>query len=252
MIVALIFGRDGSKGIKKKNTRRVLARPLMVYPMMAAKNSELIDDFYISTDSPEIAEIGQSYGFKLINRPSNLATDKSLLDDAIAHAYFYLKNELGLKIDVLVILLCNAATIETESINKGIGILKNDAEGEIDSCTTVALKNEYNPLRAKKIENGVLVPAVDVASFERASSDRGSTGDIYFSTASLWVCRSRAIENIGKGVLPFKWMGRKSVPLIVDDGLDVDSERDFVITEHWLRMHGYTESKVPYKRKPLK
>ena len=247
MIIALIFGREGSESVKNKNTRLVLGKPLTAYPMLAAKNSGLIDDFYISTDSSEIAEIGQSYGFKLIERPSHLASDESLLDDAIVHAYNYLKNEVGLKIDILVILLCNAATVTTESINQGIEILKKDAKGELDSCTTVVLKNQYNPIRARKIENNMLIPAVDMSSFEKASSDRGSIGDVYFSTASLWVCRSSAIENIKEGLLPYKWMGKKSVPLIVDDGLDVDTEEDFVITEYWLRKHGFAEDRIPYQ-----
>ena len=252
MIVALIFGRKGSKGVKNKNIRKVLGRSLMAYPMLAAKNSGLIDDFYISTDSSKLAEIGQSYGFKLIKRPDYLASDESLLDDAIVHAYNYLKNEIGLKINILVILLCNAATVTTESINQGIKILKKDAKMKIDSCTTVVLKNQYNPIRARKIKNNMLIPAVGMSSFENASSDRGSIGDVYFSTASLWVCRPRAIENIKDGILPFKWMGKKSVPMIVDEGLDVDTEEDFAITEYWLRRRGFTESKMPYKAEVLR
>ncbi len=249
MIVALLLGRGGSKGVKNKNIREILGRPMMEYSILAAKNSGLIDELFISTDSPKIAEIAQRHDLKLIKRPPHLASDESLLEDALAHGYHYIKNELGIKIDMLVILLCNAATVTTRAINKGIEILNNDTKKEIDSCVSVVQKNEFIPLRAKKIENGVLVPAVDISQYPDANCDRNSTGKIYYCTVDLFICRPRAIENIKDGILPFKWIGKKTVPIVVDGGLDVDNEEGFAVTEYWLKQHGFTETETPYDKK---
>ena len=43
MIEALLLGRASSVAFSSKNTYPVLGRPLMTYPMMAAKNSKYIE-----------------------------------------------------------------------------------------------------------------------------------------------------------------------------------------------------------------
>ena len=43
MIVALMLGREGSVGFPGKNTFPVLSRPLMSYPLLAARFSKNVD-----------------------------------------------------------------------------------------------------------------------------------------------------------------------------------------------------------------
>ena len=59
MIVSLIIGRGGSTGLPGKNTMNILGRPLMTYPIMAAKNSKYCNKIFLSTDSEEIKQIGK-------------------------------------------------------------------------------------------------------------------------------------------------------------------------------------------------
>ena len=46
MIAALLIGRGGSTGLPKKNVKPILGRPLMTYPILAAKNSKFCDKIF--------------------------------------------------------------------------------------------------------------------------------------------------------------------------------------------------------------
>ena len=72
MIAALLLGREGSLGFPGKNTAPVLGRPMMAYPLLAARHAKSVDEVYVSTDSPSIREIAKEYGALLIDRPPEL------------------------------------------------------------------------------------------------------------------------------------------------------------------------------------
>ena len=108
MIGAILIGREGSKGFPGKNTYPVLGRPLMAYPLMAAKNTDLIDEVYISTDSEKIIDVAKNFDVNVINRPDYLCTDEALGEDAFVHGYKHIKYELKKDIDIVVLLFCNA------------------------------------------------------------------------------------------------------------------------------------------------
>lgn len=56
MVVAILLGRKGSKGIRDKNRTNLLGRPAFHYPILAAKNSRYIDKIFVSTDDELIIE----------------------------------------------------------------------------------------------------------------------------------------------------------------------------------------------------
>lgn len=247
MIVALLSGRKGSKGLPNKNIRPLLGRPLMWYPLQAAIHSKYIERIYVSTDSEEIIRISRENADNLyiIPRPPELATDEALLEDTLQHGFKHIKENLGKLPEMIVILLCNAATVSAENIDKGIEMLRKDKE--VDSVATVTLLNQYSPIRAKKIIEGRLVPAIDIKqSGLRVTCDRECMGDIYFCDASLWIIRSHCMDY-EKGQPPFRWMGSKIIPIIQQGGLDVDDEKGIYLTEQWLRRNGFTKTKTPYQ-----
>lgn len=246
MITALLSGRKNSKGIANKNVTPLLGRPLMWYSMQAALHAAQVDRLYVSTDSDEIADLGRSHGGRVIDRPAALATDEALLEDVLQHGYQAIAADLGAPPEMLVVILCNAATIQSETIDRAIAMLRADPGA--DSVATVRLLNQYSPVRAKRIENGRMVPAVDPAVFGGAiTCDRKCTGDIYFCDASLWVLRPRCMDY-SKGQPPFLWMGSAILPLVQEGGLDVDDAEGLWQTEAWLRARGFSETATPYDR----
>ena len=246
MIPALIIGRKGSTGFPNKNITNFVGRPLMTYPILAAQNSKLVDEIYISTDSDEIKKIAMSHGLKNIDRPEELATNDALAEDAFAHGYREIKKNSNQEIEFIVLLFCNGACITPGIIDKGIELLRNDKNEDFDSAATSSLYNMWSPLRAKKIVNNTLEPFFPINMFDDASCDRGSQGDCWFADCSAFVVRPKCLEDLNYGENPFRWMGRRVYPLKQWGGLDLDYEWQKGQVEFWLRKHGFSETKTPY------
>ena len=86
-MLAIIPARGGSKGLKGKNIKPLLGIPLINYTIQAAANSNLLNDFLVSTDSEEISKIAKEAGAWVpFLRPAELATDTSPTYQAIQHA----------------------------------------------------------------------------------------------------------------------------------------------------------------------
>ena len=77
-VIAYIFARGGSKGLKNKNLLNFDGKPLIAHTIINALNSALFADVVVSTDSEEIANIAKEHGANVpFIRPRALATDNS-------------------------------------------------------------------------------------------------------------------------------------------------------------------------------
>ena len=108
MIPAILIGRGGSVGLPNKNILPILSRPLMSYPLLAAKNSKYVDKVFVSTDSQEIMNVAKKLGAEVIDRPNDLATSEASVESAFVHAYECIKKMNSENIEYIVILMCNA------------------------------------------------------------------------------------------------------------------------------------------------
>lgn len=240
MIAALMIGREGSVGFPGKNTYPVLGKPLMAYPLLAAKEVQEIDRIYVSTDSATIKTTGREYGAEIIDRPAHLCTKEALGEHAFIHGYEYIRDRSKEPIELMVLLFCNAPTILPETIRQGIGILRRNPE--FDSAVTVSRYNMWSPIRARRIGNdGLLHPFVPFQTFgdpRTLNCDRDSQGDVWFADMSVSIVRPHCLERIEEGLLPQKWMGQKIYPLEQWGGCDVDYEWQIPLVEYWLKKHG--------------
>jgi len=240
MICALLLGRKGSTGFPGKNMMPVLEHSLAWYPMRAALSSGVVDKGYLSTDDPELMALAEESGFEVIKRPAHLATAKALGEDAYKHGYEVICEKIGEKPEFLILLFCNAPTVTPAQICKGVSVLRDNSV--YDSAVTVSRYNMYSPIRARRIgEDGLLHPFVPFEAYsdpDALNCDRDSQGDVWFADVALSVIRPRNLENLGKGILPQKWMGQKIYPLINEAGLDVDYEWQIGQAEWWLRQNG--------------
>ena len=77
-ILCVISARGGSMGLKNKNIKFFLGKPLIAWSILQAKKSKFISDVYISTDSKKIAQISEKYGAKVsFMRSKKLACSKA-------------------------------------------------------------------------------------------------------------------------------------------------------------------------------
>ena len=93
--IAILIGRAGSKGLPGKNTKKVLGRFLVEYPLIAAKNSKMIKYLFVTTDCNKIKKISKNYHAINLERPKHLATSSALGEDVFQHAYYQAKEFLN-------------------------------------------------------------------------------------------------------------------------------------------------------------
>ena len=103
-VLTIIPARGGSKGLPGKNTIELYGRPLVGWPIKAAKNFQYVDRVIVSTDDEKIARIAQEQGTEVpFMSPAELATDTSITISALKHTIHYLKSE-GATYDYCVLL----------------------------------------------------------------------------------------------------------------------------------------------------
>jgi len=138
---------------------------------------------------------------------------------------------------MLVLLMCNTATITSETISKGIEVLRKNPS--YDSAVTVSKYNMWSPLRARRIdEDGLLQPFVSFEAFgdpKALNCDRSSQGDVWFADMGVSIVRPMCLEYMKEGLLPQRWMGKRIYPLRQSGGLDIDYEWQVGQVEYWLK-----------------
>ena len=247
MIAAILIGRGGSEGLPGKNTKKILGRPLMSYPLLAAKNCKYVDKIFVSTDSDQIKKVAKKYKVEIIDRPKKLATRNATVESVFYHAYNSIKKDFKKEIEFIVILMCNAVSVFPKTIEKGVETLRK--RKNFDSAVTVSGYNMFTPIRARKIaKDGSLVPFIPLKNFNfKIDSNRQKQDMVYFHDCGVSIVRPKCIEEIEKGLLPQKWMGKKIFPLAQNGVLDVDYEYEIKIAEDWLKSNGFTKKKLAYK-----
>ena len=102
MILGITLARGGSKDVPRKNVREICGKPLIAWTIEAAKKSELLDRYVVSTEDKEIAEIAKKYEAEVVSRLPGLATDEatalSVLQDVLTK----------IDADIVVLLQCTS------------------------------------------------------------------------------------------------------------------------------------------------
>jgi pseudaminic acid cytidylyltransferase len=87
MRLAIIPARGGSKRIPRKNVRDFYGKPMLAWPIEAARESSLFDHIIVSSDDDDIMRCAQSWGAEApFRRPSELADDFTPTRDVVNHA----------------------------------------------------------------------------------------------------------------------------------------------------------------------
>ena len=123
--IAIIPARGGSKAIPRKNLMEICSKPLIAWSIIAAKNSEMIDEVYVSSDSHEILEIAKHYGAKQILRPDEISGDKDSTESALIHAIKHLASE-NISIGTVVLLQATSPLRKRKDLDNAILNFQNE------------------------------------------------------------------------------------------------------------------------------
>ena len=117
--VAVIPARGGSKGVPRKNLRRVGGIPLIARAITSARAADGIDRVVVSTDDHEIAAVAREWGAEVVTRPAELSGDTASSESALEHALDELAR-LGIEVGILVFLQATSPFIDPADLDAAI------------------------------------------------------------------------------------------------------------------------------------
>jgi len=122
--VCFIGARGGSKGVPRKNIKKLNDKPLIAYAIESALDSKLFDHVVVSTEDEEICKISKKYGAEVpFVRPKNLATSNSSMVDVLIHGIKKLYS-LDYKFDIIVNRDCTVPFIQKKDITGVVNLFK--------------------------------------------------------------------------------------------------------------------------------
>ena len=180
--------RGGSKGVPDKNLRMMHGKPLMVYTIEQALESNLFDHVVVSTDSEKIAKTAKDYGADAwFLRPTKLATDEAPKLPVIRHAFLEAQKHYGRQFDVLVDLDVTSPLRSVEDIT---GAYRQFVEEDAHILITAspARKNPYFNMVERV--NGRIQ---QVKHLDNAPTSRQEAPDVYDMNASIYIWKREAL-----------------------------------------------------------
>jgi N-acylneuraminate cytidylyltransferase/CMP-N,N'-diacetyllegionaminic acid synthase len=127
-----ICARGGSKGVKGKNLKLLMGRPLLSYSIEQAQASGLFEFVVVSSDSEAILEVAKEWGADLaIRRPHDLATDRAPKLPAIRHAVETAQETFGVAFDTFVDLDATSPLRTPEDIRGAVALLEESGVSQV-------------------------------------------------------------------------------------------------------------------------
>lgn len=219
-ILGIIPARGGSKGIKRKNLKEILGKPLVAYSIEAGINSKLITKVVVSTEDSEIKEISLKYGAEVIDRPIELAKDETKTAPVMMHVLDELEKD-GYKPDYVVLLQPTSPQRNGEFLDKALEFFFENKE--YDSCFSGYL---FNISHSKwiKSKNGKMNAIYDYHKRPRRQESEFHY-DIISEDGAFYVL---SYENFRKYE---DFLGNNPIAYLGGRFIDLDTEEDLKLIE---------------------
>lgn len=218
---AFVFARGGSKGVPGKNIRQLGDIPLLGHSLTIASQTPLVEHTFVSTDSPEIASVAESFGATVIQRPIELAQDTSPEWLAWRHAVDWVRQRIG-DFDRFISLPATAPMRLVEDVTACLEMLDEHTDSVV-TMTHAQRSPWFNMVKVDKV--GHLSVLVDGDSQIVRRQDAPQAYDL---TTLAYVTRPDFIMHCDN-----LWKGRVRGVLIPQErAIDIDTEYDFKIAEY--------------------
>ncbi|AZC13793.1 MULTISPECIES: acylneuraminate cytidylyltransferase [unclassified Microbacterium] len=185
-VVAIIPARGGSKGVPRKNLRRVGGIPLIGRAIQAARRCDLIDRVCVSTDDDEIAAVAEEWGAEVIRRPADLSGDTASSESAILHALDDLEAR-DVNVGVVAFLQATSPFIDSEALDGAIRLVQQRRRDSVFSAIET-----YGFLWRKG--TGDCAEAINHRADHRPR--RQDREPHYLETGAFYVMRARGFRTI--------------------------------------------------------
>lgn len=206
-IVAIIPARGGSKGIKNKNLQEVGGVSLVGRAIRSAQLAQKIEEVYVSTDSPAIAEEARRWGAKTIVRPADISADQSSSESAIEHAI----KHIG-EVSITVFIQCTSPFTNATELDLAAELIDS---GKYDSVFSGVEDHGF-----RWQEKGEVFEPIGHSIGRRVR--RQDLPNRYLETGAFYAFRAEGLLNTGS-----RFHGRVGcVPVAKISHIDVDDEAD--------------------------
>lgn len=226
--LAVIPARGGSKRIPRKNIRLFAGRPILAWPVAAARDSELFDTVMVSTDDAEIAEAARTAGADVpFTRRPETADDHTGLIDVLAEVLAGLEAR-GERFDQVCCILATAALVTPGRLAEGLALLETGRSS--------------------------VYPVLAFASPIQRALERDADGATRMADPSAYATRSQDLPPRYHDAGQFYWLTAETIrarnpilntdaaSLVIDEmeAQDIDTEADWRLAElkHRLREAG--------------
>ncbi len=225
-ILFTICGRAGSKGIKNKNIRNFVGKPLPYYSLSAIdlylKKHNYNYDIVVNSDSKELLEMmtnSEIRDVNIIDRNASLAGDAIGKIDVISNCLDIMEQRKQTVYDIVVDLDITSPLRKVKDIEN---LIQKHIEMKPDVTTSVTTSRR-NPYFNQVMRTDKGVKKVIDSNF----TARQQAPEIFDMNASLYAYSPQYLKS-GKGVLD----GYCEAIEMYDTGiLDLDHENDFELLE---------------------
>lgn len=228
-LLCIIGCRGGSKGVKNKNITPIAGKPLLAHTIIQALHSKLFDHIVLSTDSEEIAKVGQEWGAEVFFlRDKTMATDDAGKLPTIRDALLRSEAHYQTQFDVIFDLDATSPLRLVDDITQAYKQFVRD-DNDILITASPARKNPYFNLVEIFEENGQR--RVDLSKRPKeAILRRQDSPQCYDMNASIYIWKRKAllehqsifVPNTGLFVMP------------EERSVDIDTPLDFEFVEFLL------------------
>ena len=223
-ILALIPARGGSKGVPKKNIKKLSGFPLISYTIAAAKLSKKINRVLVTTDSQEIADISKKYNAEVpFLRPAELSCDKSTDIDFVLHALNWLKDNESYIPDFIVLLRPTTPLREVELIDNAIEELEKKSAAT--SLRSAHVSSE-SPFKWFSVKDNFYDSISNKYNLEDTNRPRQYFPDVYIPNGHVDILIPSCIEK-DKSLF-----GNKILSFITPVCYEIDTIEEFEYIEY--------------------
>ncbi len=233
-ILAVIIARAGSKGLKNKNMRLLEGKPLVAWTIEHALGSVKPDAVVLTSDGPDILQVGKAYGIHTYDRPQELAGDQVTIDAAVRHGVSaWEKEHPQKKCQYVAILYANVALRPENLTDRALTKL---IETEADSVQTVYNVGKMHPLWMRKLSgvHGDVLTAYEPNEIFR----RQDLPPVYMLNSGVLAVTRESLFDVDPAH-PHQFLGenRKAIVTRPTDVIDIDDELDFMFAQSVLALN---------------
>lgn len=230
-VLAVIPARGGSRGVVDKNIRPLLGRPMLAYTLDHLRESKLVNRVVLSTEDPRIAAVARSLGVDVLDRPKELADDKTTSGMVVRHVVQSLEDCESWRADVVIELYACTPVRPPRCLDILVQAL---VDTKADSAWCAAPVGSCHPVWIVTIDaRGRCHKAF---AEEKARQDRRDQTPFYYLTGTAFAVRRDVLlgPNDPSNVQFYYGRDRVAVVFPAEQMVDIDEPGDLLWAEFLL------------------